>query len=579
MQIYSLCLRGLLRDWKEEKERRPIGDGYVEAVLEVLAPAAYALFAGGHEQFGEELLREKVRAALGGLGAGHELAGRDATSVIAELKHAGILITTGEHRDAPLLFLHRTFHEYLAARALARRAKSEGWRAIAALVDRKAWRPAWQEVIVLLAGQLADPLPLLRLLADERRDDLFRHRLALAALCLTEIPADCPRSARGGRDRDRDSHRLGEAPTRGDRGRRRASDAGFVGDRAGQSPGPRRDPLGHEASDPVPRYGSSGAAGGRRALGGLGASAAPALDRLLELSRDEDRGVRWAAAEALGGLGASAAPALDRLLELSRDEDRGVRRAAAEALGGQGASTAPALDQLLELSRDEDSGVRWAAAEALGGLGASAAPALDRLLELIRDEVSGVRWAAAKALGGLGASAAPALDRLLELIRDADQDVRRAAAEALGGLGASAAPALDQLLELIRDEVSGVRRAAAEALGGLGASAAPALDRLLELIRDEDEDVRRAAAKALGGLGASAAPALDRLLELTRDEDRGVRWAAAGRWRGLGASAAPALDRLLELIRDEDGDVRRAAAGRWVVWARRRPRPWTGSWS
>ena len=42
-------------------------------------------------------------------------------------------------------------------------------------------------------------------------------------------------------------------------------------------------------------------------MGGLGASAAPALDRLLELTRDEDRYVRGVAAEALGGLGASAA--------------------------------------------------------------------------------------------------------------------------------------------------------------------------------------------------------------------------------------------------------------------------------
>ena len=43
--------------------------------------------------------------------------------------------------------------------------------------------------------------------------------------------------------------------------------------------------------------------------------------------------MRGTAAKALGGLGASSAPALDRLLELTRDEDRDVRRAAAEALG------------------------------------------------------------------------------------------------------------------------------------------------------------------------------------------------------------------------------------------------------
>ena len=42
--------------------------------------------------------------------------------------------------------------------------------------------------------------------------------------------------------------------------------------------------------------------------------------------------MRWAAARALGGLGASSSPALDRLLELIR-KDRDVRWAAAQALG------------------------------------------------------------------------------------------------------------------------------------------------------------------------------------------------------------------------------------------------------
>ena len=366
VQIYSLCLRGLLRDWKEEKERRDIGDGYVEAVLEVLAPAAYALFAGGHEQFGEGLLREEVWVALGGLGAGHELAGRDATSVITELKRAGILITTGEHRAAPLLFLHRTFHEFLAARALARRVKSERWLAIAAQVDRKAWRPAWQEVIVLLAGQLADPLPLLRLLADKRRDDLFRHRLALAALCLTEVPADLL-----------DSPEVDGIATE-------VVTCWVEHQREGT-----RDAVAHLT----------------RALSAVGQTSRRGMCntrwgmRLLTLSRDTDDRLRRAAADVLGGLGASAAPALDRLLELIRDESWGVRQAAAEALGGLGASAAPALDRLLELTRDEDRGVRQAAARALGGLGATAAPALDRLLELTRDEDPDVRQAAARALG------------------------------------------------------------------------------------------------------------------------------------------------------------------------------------
>ncbi len=471
VSIYSLCLRGLLRDWRVEEKKEPIREGDVEAILEVLAAAAYALFAGGgYEQFGEDVLREKVRASLQGLGAGHELAWRNPTDVIAILKHAGILITTGERRDAPLLFLHRTFHEYLAARALAQRAQAEGWEAIEVLLDRKAWRPAWQEVIVLLAGQLADPVPLLRLLADGRRDDLFRHRLALAALCLTEIPAAVPDPLSA-------------------------------------------DGIATEVLTVWVKHAREGTgavvAHLKRALSAIAQASPQGLGetrwgmRLLTLCLDTDPQVRRAAAEALGGLGPAAAPALDRLLELTRDADEDVRREAAEALRGLGPAAAPALDRLLELTRDADEDVRWLAARALGGLGAAAAPALDRLLELTRDEVRWVREAAAKALGGLGPAAAPALDRLLELTRDANPSVRWSAAEALGGLGPAAAPALDRLMDLTRDADDwGVRRSAAKALGGLGPAAAPALDRLLDLTRDADRSVRSAAAEALNRIMA-----------------------------------------------------------------------------
>lgn len=46
----------------------------------------------------------------------------------------------------------------------------------------------------------------------------------------------------------------------------------------------------------------------------------------------KDGFMRKLATEALGGLGPAAVPALDRLLELTRDEDWDVRRAAAESL-------------------------------------------------------------------------------------------------------------------------------------------------------------------------------------------------------------------------------------------------------
>jgi HEAT repeat protein len=195
--LYESCLRGLLRDWREEKEERVISDTDVDALLEVVGGVAFLLFFDDHEQFPESVLGEKLTGCLE-VSSKALLPGGEAAAHLARFRRDGILIKAGLHRDADLLFLHRTFHEYLTARHLARQVNQTGWEGAAigdqsstkgktlrGLVDRKAWLPSWQEVIILLAGQLDDPEPLLHSLATGK-DDLFRHRLVLAVRCLPE---------------------------------------------------------------------------------------------------------------------------------------------------------------------------------------------------------------------------------------------------------------------------------------------------------------------------------------------------------------------------------------------------------
>jgi hypothetical protein len=196
--LYRDCLHRLLSGaWHDAP--RLLSDGEVDAKLELLEAVAFRLFVTEKEQFALRELRQVIREAYAGLYGSAPSEEEIAAKVHEWSERDGLLVKAGAGSDPPYLFLHLTFQEYLTACHLAHLINADGWekatvrlkgkREVAASVflDKKAWLPAWQEVIVLLAGKLDDPVPLLALLADESKDDLFRHRLALAARCLAEI--------------------------------------------------------------------------------------------------------------------------------------------------------------------------------------------------------------------------------------------------------------------------------------------------------------------------------------------------------------------------------------------------------
>jgi hypothetical protein len=197
--LYEAVLQRLLSgQWKEPP--RPPREGEVEAKREMLEPVAFQLFLAGKQQFPLREVRQAFRVAHAGLYPRGTLTPDEVTRRIDEWREQdGVLVKAGDGEDVPHLFLHLTFQEYLTACYLAERInKHGGWdkatvpvegREVPAkvFVDRKAWLPSWQEVIVLLAGKVIDPVPLLEVLSDDETDDVCRHRLALAALCLPEI--------------------------------------------------------------------------------------------------------------------------------------------------------------------------------------------------------------------------------------------------------------------------------------------------------------------------------------------------------------------------------------------------------
>jgi hypothetical protein len=196
--LYRIILQRLLSgQWKDP----PLPPSDPDAKLELLEPVAFRLFRAGKEQFTMRDLRQSLRSVFTDLYPGQGMTEAELTARVEEwTEQDGVLVKAGAGDEAPYLFLHLTFQEYLAARHLAQRINDSGWdradipsdaqgKSLSAreFVDRKAWLPAWQEVVVLLAGNLDDPVPLLEMLADDGKDDIFCHRLALAALCLPEI--------------------------------------------------------------------------------------------------------------------------------------------------------------------------------------------------------------------------------------------------------------------------------------------------------------------------------------------------------------------------------------------------------
>ncbi len=105
-------------------------------------------------------------------------------------------------REGGYFFLHLTLQEFLTASVLARwvndtktgwdtsfEAAGKRWT-VRQFVDAKSWDSRYEEVIILLAGMLKDPVPLLELLSDPQNDDAFRSRLCLAARCLPELKSE-----------------------------------------------------------------------------------------------------------------------------------------------------------------------------------------------------------------------------------------------------------------------------------------------------------------------------------------------------------------------------------------------------
>ncbi|MBI3249871.1 MAG: HEAT repeat domain-containing protein [Deltaproteobacteria bacterium] len=500
--------------------------------LAILQRAALYLFAADNRQlsFSGQALTQALKLALSEEGYG-DAAAVWANALFTDLQHNSGLLRG--HAKQGFFFFHLTLQEALAAAALARSVNDGGWHTaltvsgkrlpIAALIDKKSWDPRWQEVTVLLAGQLADPLPLLSSFVDKKRDDFFHSRLALAAQCLTEV-----------------------RKVRVDLRSTLSSLVDHVTDEAFSTW------LSHETrgvSAAVPHL--------TRAL-----SALASLNGQIEKTPF----LRWLEGHLHAG-----------------DVDR--RAGLVEACGHMGERLAQEPEVLAALAtalQDLDVVVRFKAAEALRRVGSVALYQPDVRAALLHtakfDPEWFVRMSARRALSNASTASSAPPSELAEVSaflqtnplptptpRDTEQDIPQS-----GSALQLSLDTLETLLKTLHATDAGVRIKTATTMKQWGVAILQSSDLLPALtevaLHDPDSGVRAQAVDTLGHLKALDArhPRLPFLLTVAlRDRDAGVRAQAA---RALGQGELPeharqdTLAALFEAWEDDDSEVRFAVA-------------------
>src|SRR5438034_5687750 len=169
------------------------------------------------------------------------------------------------------------------------------------------------------------------------------------------------------------------------------------------------------------------------------------------------------------------------LIARLKDENAGVRGAAARSLGHLGDPRA--VLPLINVLADSDGEVRTAAVEALADL---ADPrAIGSIAGLLKDPVADVKRNALGALSHFDQAVPTA--PVVVLLDDPDADVRHEAIDLLVRLHAR--PAAGAIARLIHDPSPDVRRAVVEALGNLGAQSGAAA--ITDALSDAHPDVRQ----------------------------------------------------------------------------------------
>jgi energy-coupling factor transporter ATP-binding protein EcfA2 len=367
-------------------------------------------------------------------------------------------------------FLHLTFQEFFAGRALARLGTEERWRAIRPHLHDSGWR----EPILLCAGWLGivegrrpEVTALVRQILDHQDPaERYLHRNLLLALAIA------------GDDVGLDPNLLNELKTV-------AGDLWMT------------------------------------KVYGLGKKLVRSLCELLVLQGEElrqyfgdlreieDAGSRRVLVDVLGELRPRDLSQVISILEAAhRDEDFEVRRIALQSLSNWAGENQRARTLILDSLRDTDYFVKSSAIEAVKNAVAGDVEIRQIVLDSSEDEDLWVRVDAAECLAS-AVEDSVAQQALVRLLDDEDDWVRETAVEALASLVETREEIRSSILSRVDGDSDVVRRSAVKALARIARVGLTAREALERAMSDEDELVRNNALRGLVGIWPE-----DRVLEV-----------------------------------------------------------------
>ncbi|HVT60189.1 MAG TPA: HEAT repeat domain-containing protein [Thermoanaerobaculia bacterium] len=604
-EFYNVAEQVLRDSWvhhrfRDAKDHLP--GSYLAPLLECLALLG---MEQGRVLFSREVLERECRSLLASRG----YQGADEDRETAQFLRAaedliGVLVAQGPDSFG---FLHLTFQEFLAARALQNRSAE-----VPGLVERfwddRDWQEVWELYALAVQGdeaRLADLCQQVLVHPHPLDEQLQRHRLACLRLCgvvTSELPEAGQETVRWAEQvlRGRRSH-LGldvlsvlaawQRPIPVPLLRLVLAQKHIAGRKASYRDAAVKV-LRESAHEPevlrglLDRLRDKRARVREEAIEALSlvAGTAEVSRALLPALRDKDTGVRWSAAGALSSsvgepavceamlagiddpdvqcrrvvvanlwLVSGDSKVQAALLARLGDDDLTVRTEAAHALGS--AAAVPEVRSAL-LARLGDNHAKLRAAAIYGLQSVAAEPEVKAaLLARLGDEQPGVRWVAVGALGPV-AGEIEVRTALLARLGDADVSVRMLANMVLAKEVAEL-EVRTALLASLEDDSPDVRMGAARALSPV--SAEPEVrTKLLSCLGDDRAEVRMTAATALSPASADSEVRKALLVRL-QDDDETVRSAAASALSPV-AIRSEVQKSLAARLEDADPEVRRAAA-------------------